>query len=109
MSEEKKVRKVASAGGSRLKWRAPARARFFLKQDSVGRGPGGGGSGNLRGLAAKVGQMASYVDGVVPEAHHREAHETARAALAPIPSRRVRRDPRGGRGGSFGALIAGFR
>src|SRR5438309_4562933 len=25
--------------------------------------------GTLRGLAAKVGQMASYVDGVVPEAH----------------------------------------
>jgi predicted unusual protein kinase regulating ubiquinone biosynthesis (AarF/ABC1/UbiB family) len=30
--------------------------------------------GNLRGLAAKVGQMASYVDGVVPEAQ-REAYE----------------------------------
>ena len=30
--------------------------------------------GNLRGLAAKVGQMASYVDGVVPEPH-REAYE----------------------------------
>jgi predicted unusual protein kinase regulating ubiquinone biosynthesis (AarF/ABC1/UbiB family) len=26
--------------------------------------------GNLRGLAAKVGQMASYVDGVVPAEHH---------------------------------------
>ncbi len=26
--------------------------------------------GNLRGLAAKVGQMASYVDGVVPPEHH---------------------------------------
>ena len=25
--------------------------------------------GNLRGLAAKVGQMASYVDGLVPEQH----------------------------------------
>ena len=24
--------------------------------------------GNLRGLAAKVGQMASYIDGFVPEA-----------------------------------------
>jgi len=30
--------------------------------------------GNLRGLAAKVGQMASYVDGVVPEPQ-REAYE----------------------------------
>lgn len=32
--------------------------------------------GNLRGLAAKIGQMASYVDGVVPEAH-RAAYEAA--------------------------------
>ncbi len=36
--------------------------------------------GNLRGIAAKVGQMASYVDGVVPE-DHREAYETALSAL----------------------------
>ncbi len=32
--------------------------------------------GTLRGVAAKVGQMASYVDGVVPEGQ-REAYETA--------------------------------
>ncbi len=32
--------------------------------------------GTLRGIAAKVGQMASYVDGVVPEGQ-REAYETA--------------------------------
>ncbi len=36
--------------------------------------------GSLRGLAAKVGQMASYVDGVVPE-EHREAYETALRGL----------------------------
>ena len=36
--------------------------------------------GTLRGLAAKVGQMASYVDGVVPE-QHREAYETAMSRL----------------------------
>jgi len=36
--------------------------------------------GNLRGLAAKVGQMASYVDGVVPDAQ-REAYEKALSAL----------------------------
>jgi predicted unusual protein kinase regulating ubiquinone biosynthesis (AarF/ABC1/UbiB family) len=36
--------------------------------------------GNLRGLAAKVGQMASYVDGVVPE-DHRAAYETALRSL----------------------------
>lgn len=42
--------------------------------------------GSLRGLAAKVGQMASYVDGVVPEAH-RDAYETALATLrAATPS-----------------------
>lgn len=32
--------------------------------------------GTLRGIAAKVGQMASYVDGIVPEAQ-REAYEVA--------------------------------
>ena len=32
--------------------------------------------GTLRGIAAKVGQIASYVDGVVPEGQ-REAYETA--------------------------------
>jgi len=36
--------------------------------------------GTLRGLAAKVGQMASYVDGVVPEAH-RDAYESSMKAL----------------------------
>ena len=36
--------------------------------------------GSLRGLAAKVGQMASYVDGMVPEAH-RESYERALAGL----------------------------
>lgn len=36
--------------------------------------------GTLRGLAAKVGQMASYVDGVIPE-QHRSAYETAMGTL----------------------------
>jgi predicted unusual protein kinase regulating ubiquinone biosynthesis (AarF/ABC1/UbiB family) len=36
--------------------------------------------GSLRGLAAKVGQMASYVDGVVPDAH-RDAYEAALRGL----------------------------
>jgi len=36
--------------------------------------------GNLRGLAAKVGQMASYLDGAVPE-EHRAAYEKALAGL----------------------------
>ncbi len=36
--------------------------------------------GNMRGLAAKVGQMASYVDGIVPETH-RDAYEAALRGL----------------------------
>jgi len=36
--------------------------------------------GTLRGLAAKAGQMASYVDGMVPEAQ-RDAYETAMKTL----------------------------
>lgn len=36
--------------------------------------------GQLRGLAAKAGQMASYVDGMVPEAQ-RDAYETAMKSL----------------------------
>ena len=36
--------------------------------------------GTLRGLAAKVGQMASYVDGVIPEGQ-RDAYETAMKTL----------------------------
>ncbi len=36
--------------------------------------------GRLRGLAAKIGQMASYVDGMVPEPQ-REAYETAMRGL----------------------------
>jgi predicted unusual protein kinase regulating ubiquinone biosynthesis (AarF/ABC1/UbiB family) len=47
--------------------------------------------GSLRGLAAKVGQMASYVDGLVPDAH-RDAYERALAGLraaAPASSPRA--------------------
>ncbi|HEX2679378.1 MAG TPA: AarF/ABC1/UbiB kinase family protein [Polyangiales bacterium] len=36
--------------------------------------------GNMRGLAAKIGQMASYVDGMIPEAQ-RDAYETAMRGL----------------------------
>ncbi|MEW5850514.1 MAG: AarF/ABC1/UbiB kinase family protein [Myxococcota bacterium] len=42
--------------------------------------------GTLRGVAAKLGQMAGYVDGVIPE-HQREAYETAMRTLqAAAPS-----------------------
>ncbi|HKP56158.1 MAG TPA: AarF/ABC1/UbiB kinase family protein [Polyangiales bacterium] len=53
----------------------------------IGRGDGSAAAeqalellGNLRGLAAKVGQMASYIDGMVPE-EQREAYERALAGL----------------------------
>ncbi len=50
--------------------------------------------GTMRGLAAKVGQMASYVDGVVPE-EHRAAYESAMSKLraqAPTSSAAAIRD-----------------
>lgn len=36
--------------------------------------------GNLRGIAAKVGQMAGYIDGLVPE-EHRDAYQSSMKAL----------------------------
>jgi predicted unusual protein kinase regulating ubiquinone biosynthesis (AarF/ABC1/UbiB family) len=42
--------------------------------------------GNLRGLAAKVGQMASYVDGFVPEAQ-RELYQSTLAQLQTAAAR----------------------
>lgn len=50
--------------------------------------------GTLRGLAAKVGQMASYVDGMVPDSH-RDAYQTAlrglRAAAPTSSPQQIRR------------------
>jgi predicted unusual protein kinase regulating ubiquinone biosynthesis (AarF/ABC1/UbiB family) len=50
--------------------------------------------GNLRGLAAKVGQMASYVDGIVPDEHHAAyegALKTLRAAAPTSSPEDIRR------------------
>lgn len=41
--------------------------------------------GNLRGLAAKVGQMASYVDGFVPQAHSEAFQAVLRQLQANAP------------------------
>lgn len=41
--------------------------------------------GNLRGLAAKVGQMASYVDGLVPEQHAGAFEATLKTLRAQAP------------------------
>jgi len=37
--------------------------------------------GRMRGLAAKVGQIASYVDGVIPEGKNKESYQRALASL----------------------------
>lgn len=67
--------------------------------------------GTLRGLAAKVGQMASYVDGVVPE-QHRAAYETAMGALRQAAPRSPYPDIRSliesELGGSIGQLFHTF-
>lgn len=51
-------------------------AQMLLKRDSgVAAKKAADVLGSMRGLATKVGQMASYVDGVLPE-QHRDAYET---------------------------------
>src|SRR5262249_18007742 len=42
--------------------------------------------GNLRGLAAKVGQMASYVDGFVPETQRELYQDALKRLQAAAPS-----------------------
>lgn len=37
--------------------------------------------GRMRGLATKVGQIASYVDGLIPEGKHKELYENALTSL----------------------------
>lgn len=67
--------------------------------------------GTLRGLAAKVGQMASYVDGVIPE-QHRAAYETAmgtlRSAAPRSPFPEIKGLIESELGGSIDALFHSF-
>ena len=42
--------------------------------------------GNMRGLAAKIGQMASYVDGLVPEAQRDSYEQALRGLRAAAPT-----------------------
>jgi predicted unusual protein kinase regulating ubiquinone biosynthesis (AarF/ABC1/UbiB family) len=67
--------------------------------------------GNLRGLAAKVGQMASYVDGVVPE-DKRDAFEASLRVLRSRAPRSSLREIRGvieeDLGAPIDALFAAF-
>lgn len=67
--------------------------------------------GNMRGLAAKVGQMASYVDGMVPEGH-RDAYEAAlkklRAAAPTSSPAAIRSTVEQELGAPLDALFAAF-
>jgi predicted unusual protein kinase regulating ubiquinone biosynthesis (AarF/ABC1/UbiB family) len=82
MSEEKKIPEGRFGRLARLSGLAArtGASLLFSKQGTSAAVQAAEVLGNLRGIAAKVGQMASYVDGVVPE-DHREAYETALSAL----------------------------
>ena len=82
MNEEKKVPEGRFGRLARLSGLAArtGASLLFSKQGTSAAVQAAEVLGNLRGIAAKVGQMASYVDGVVPE-EHREAYETALRTL----------------------------
>jgi predicted unusual protein kinase regulating ubiquinone biosynthesis (AarF/ABC1/UbiB family) len=82
MSEEKKVPEGRFGRLARLSGLAArtGASLLFSKQGTSAAVQAAEVLGNLRGIAAKVGQMASYVDGVVPE-EHRESYETALRSL----------------------------
>jgi predicted unusual protein kinase regulating ubiquinone biosynthesis (AarF/ABC1/UbiB family) len=82
MSEEKKVPEGRVGRLLRLSGLAArtGASLLFSKQGTSAAVQAAEVLGNLRGIAAKVGQMASYVDGVVPE-EHRESYETALRSL----------------------------
>ena len=65
--------------------------------------------GNLRGLAAKVGQMASYVDGAVPEAYrgpYEAALRSLRASTQASSPDAIRRTVEEDLGAPIGTLFA---
>jgi len=82
MSEEKKIPEGRFGRLARLSGLAArtGASLLFSKQGASAAVQAAEVLGNLRGIAAKVGQMASYVDGVVPE-EHRESYETALRSL----------------------------
>jgi predicted unusual protein kinase regulating ubiquinone biosynthesis (AarF/ABC1/UbiB family) len=82
MSEEKKVPEGRFGRLARLSGLAArtGASLLFSKQGKSAAVQAAEVLGNLRGIAAKVGQMASYVDGVVPE-EHRESYEIALKSL----------------------------
>jgi predicted unusual protein kinase regulating ubiquinone biosynthesis (AarF/ABC1/UbiB family) len=67
--------------------------------------------GNLRGLAAKMGQIASYVDGIVPDEHRAIVDKTLGVLRAAAPSssyERVRARVEEELGAPLAALYADF-
>lgn len=71
---------------------AAAGARGALRRDDVSARDLADTLGTLRGLAAKMGQMASYVDGIAPEGEGWEsAMGTLQAATAASPAAEIRR------------------
>lgn len=82
MSEEKKIPEGRFGRLARLSGLAArtGASLLFSKEGASAAVQAAEVLGNLRGIAAKVGQMASYVDGVVPE-EHRESYETALRSL----------------------------
>jgi predicted unusual protein kinase regulating ubiquinone biosynthesis (AarF/ABC1/UbiB family) len=78
-------RKIPTSRLSRLARMAAVGARAGASAVMGGKGRGAAEQaadvlGTMRGLAAKVGQMASYVDGVIPEGQ-RDAYERAMGVL----------------------------
>lgn len=82
MSEEKKIPEGRFGRLARLSGLAArtGASLLFSKQGASAAVQAAEVLGNLRGIAAKVGQMASYVDGVVPD-EHRASYETALRSL----------------------------
>ncbi len=89
-----------------------AGAKLLVKRDGEGAAAAAAELlGNLRGLAAKAGQIASYVDGLVPE-EHRAAFQTSlgvlRAAAPTSSPAAVRARIEAELGGTVEALFATF-
>lgn len=81
MSQDKKLPAGRLSRLSRLAWMgARSGAGMLLGREGAGALQAAEALSSLRGLAAKVGQMASYVDGVVPESQQ-EAYGNALKVL----------------------------
>lgn len=107
MSEEKKIPEGRFGRLARLSGLAArtGASLLFSKKGASAAEQAAEVLGNLRGIAAKVGQMASYVDGVVPE-EHRASYETALRGLRSAAPRSSAASIRAAIEEDFGAPIA---